>query len=284
MPNLSQLLSHLKIHDNDRYLQCLFAPASHRPALITLFSFNYEIARIREHVSDPMVGMIRLQWWRESLECAYNQESRNHDVVDALSMLLKQYTLPKDILESLINIREKELDTLPFQQYEELEDFISHSSGKLNILASNILGVNDPNTTHCLHHSSCAWSLMGIARSFKSYLAKQHCKIPAHWLETYNINLDHIQPNTIDKSFIPIIQLLTEKATLHLDKANQLLDSCNKNALPLLLQIPIAEHYCNITKKNKYSIHSHLYKRSRFFLLLQLFWKARRLSHSLKTI
>lgn len=52
--------------DPDRWLTTLFAPDASRPGLFALYAFNAEIARARESVSQPMIGQIRLQWWREA--------------------------------------------------------------------------------------------------------------------------------------------------------------------------------------------------------------------------
>src|ERR1041385_2992054 len=61
----SPLAALCRRHDRDRYQTALFAPADRREALFALYAFNYEIARVREIVSEPMLGQIRLQWWRE---------------------------------------------------------------------------------------------------------------------------------------------------------------------------------------------------------------------------
>jgi phytoene synthase len=53
--------------DKDRYLATLFAPQSRHAALYALYAFNNEIARVREHIREPMAGEIRLQWWRDVL-------------------------------------------------------------------------------------------------------------------------------------------------------------------------------------------------------------------------
>ena len=53
-------------HDPDRYLCDLFAKPKAREGLFALHAFNHEVAKIRELVSEPMLGHIRLQWWREA--------------------------------------------------------------------------------------------------------------------------------------------------------------------------------------------------------------------------
>ena len=53
--------------DRDRYIADLFAPAAARKHLFALHAFSAEVARIRDTVSDPVLGEIRLQWWRDAL-------------------------------------------------------------------------------------------------------------------------------------------------------------------------------------------------------------------------
>src|SRR5579871_3364824 len=55
-------------YDRDRYRLALSQRPDRRPALFALFAFNHEIAKTREVVSDPTLGLIRLQWWRDAID------------------------------------------------------------------------------------------------------------------------------------------------------------------------------------------------------------------------
>ena len=57
--------------DKDRFLSCLFAPTDARPHLFALYAFNVEIARIRETVSEPQIGLVRQQWWLDTIDGIY---------------------------------------------------------------------------------------------------------------------------------------------------------------------------------------------------------------------
>src|ERR1700730_69402 len=72
-------------HDPDRFLTALFAPPEKRDALLTLYAFNHELARAREAVSEPPLGLIRLQWWREVVEGA----RRRHEVAEPLTAAIE---------------------------------------------------------------------------------------------------------------------------------------------------------------------------------------------------
>src|SRR5208282_2178696 len=79
---LSPVAALVRRHDRDRFQTALFAPAARREALFALYAFNCEIARVRERVTQPTLGQIRLQWWREAIETAYRDTMpRRHQVV-----------------------------------------------------------------------------------------------------------------------------------------------------------------------------------------------------------
>ena len=71
--------------DSDRYLTALFAAAALRADLFALYAFNVEVARGREAVSEPMLGHIRLQWWRDAIAECFSGTPRHHQVVEPLA-------------------------------------------------------------------------------------------------------------------------------------------------------------------------------------------------------
>src|SRR5438552_16844209 len=73
-------------HDHDRYLSALFAPEPARAGLFALYAFNVEVAKTREVVREPILGSIRLQWWRDALAEIYGGGPvRRHEVVEPLA-------------------------------------------------------------------------------------------------------------------------------------------------------------------------------------------------------
>ncbi len=64
------LRTQLRANDGDLYLCHLFTPPDQRARMLALYAAYSEIARIPGEVSAPMVGAIRLQWWRDALASA----------------------------------------------------------------------------------------------------------------------------------------------------------------------------------------------------------------------
>jgi phytoene synthase len=60
----------VRTHDFARYASTLFLPQVQRRALLSVYAFNVEISRVREQVSQPLPGEMRLQWWTDMVEGA----------------------------------------------------------------------------------------------------------------------------------------------------------------------------------------------------------------------
>ena len=65
--NLDIVIADVKARDRDRYLSVLYAPAAVRPALLALHGLDLELAQVVASTSEPMLGEIRLAWWRDAL-------------------------------------------------------------------------------------------------------------------------------------------------------------------------------------------------------------------------
>ena len=134
----------MRRHDRDRYQTVLFAPAARREALFALYAFNYEIARVRESVTEPMLGQIRLQWWRENIAAAFEGGPvRHHPVVEALTGSIRELPMTRDHFDRLINARETDLDDQPPASLRTLEDYAEATSARLIYLALEVLGVHN---------------------------------------------------------------------------------------------------------------------------------------------
>ena len=90
--------------DEDRWLSSRYAAKPERRALVALYAFALELARIRLVVSEPGLGAIRFQWWREALEELERGETpRAHEIVRALADMLAEDRYRLDALKRLVD-------------------------------------------------------------------------------------------------------------------------------------------------------------------------------------
>jgi len=104
--SLTVILSRLdaRVHrvDEERWLSSRYAAETERGALIVLYAFYYELARVRLSVSDQTLGQIRFQWWRDALAELEQGEVRQHDVVLALAGQIERAQLKISTLTDMV--------------------------------------------------------------------------------------------------------------------------------------------------------------------------------------
>ncbi|MEM9287493.1 MAG: squalene/phytoene synthase family protein [Pseudomonadota bacterium] len=123
--------SHLKDLDKPRYIACLFAQPADQAPLIALHAFHSELSRIRDSVSEPMLGEIRLTWWREALDGIVAGQPRRHPVVEALAGPIQDKRLDVTQLNAMIDAREGDLyDDAPVDM-AAAQDYIRAIGGSL---------------------------------------------------------------------------------------------------------------------------------------------------------
>ena len=179
-PALSPAAALVRRHDRDRYQTALFAPPAAREALFALYAFNYEIARVRESVREPMLGQIRLQWWREAVDAAYDGGPvRQHETVAALSAAIRGRTLTRAGFDRLIDARERDLDDEPPATLGELEAYAEGSSAVLIELALEVLEAATPAAREAARHVGVAYALSGLMRAIPVHDRAGRFSIPA---------------------------------------------------------------------------------------------------------
>jgi len=163
---LSPAAASVRRHDRDRFQTALFAPAADREALFALYAFNYEIARVRETVREPMLGQIRLQWWREAIGTAYGDAApRRHEIVEAVTAAIRSRRLSRTRFDRLIDARGRDLDADPPATLAALEDYAEASSAPLILLALEVLDAGSPAAEEAARHIGIAYALSGILRA-----------------------------------------------------------------------------------------------------------------------
>lgn len=98
-----QLDARIRQVDEERWLSSRYAGLQQRQALVALYGLNYELARIRLLVTEPGMGAIRFQWWRDALDQALSDRSAPHQVVLALREQVETGMLNGKALHKLIN-------------------------------------------------------------------------------------------------------------------------------------------------------------------------------------
>lgn len=226
--------------DPDRWLTALFAPDARRPALLALYAFNLEIARARESVSQPMIGQIRLQWWREAWDGITLDQPRKHPVVQALHAHLRQ--VDASDAYALIEARERDMDPTPMPDLPALRAYAEATSAPLMRLAAVALGVElTPELRETIRQAGTAYALVGILRATSFLVAQQRVLLPANLLREAGITPDGLHQKDHGASVHAVIAQVAEEARSLLAEARRSRPA--RAALPALLPASLAKVY-----------------------------------------
>jgi phytoene synthase len=89
----------------------LFAPEPGRSRLMALYAFDVELSRAAAASAEPLIGRMRLQWWRDIVGAALaGARPPEHEVAGPFARLVAAHRLPADLLEAPIAAREAELE------------------------------------------------------------------------------------------------------------------------------------------------------------------------------
>ncbi|SER96736.1 Squalene/phytoene synthase [Tranquillimonas rosea] len=125
--------------DPDRFLAAMAAPPAARAVLFPLYAFNIEVTRAPWMVSEPMLGEMRLQWWRDALdEIGRGGLVRQHEVTIPLAHVLDAEGA--ELLDRLIVARRQDIEGGPFESAEALTDYIEETAAGLTWTAARALG------------------------------------------------------------------------------------------------------------------------------------------------
>jgi NADH dehydrogenase [ubiquinone] 1 alpha subcomplex assembly factor 6 len=251
---LSPVAALVRRHDRDRFQTVLFAPAARREALFALYAFNYEIARVRESVTQPMLGQIRLQWWRENIAAAFEGGPvRHHPVAEALTTVIRDLRLSRDHFDRLIDGRETDLGDEPPASLGALEDYAEATSARLVYLALEVLGTRDPATAETGHHIAIAYALAGLLRAMPFHGRAGRRFIPTDIV--VRTGLAEQDYRTLRST--PALRAATEElaavARRHLADASTLRTQIPRSALPALLPAIIARRSLTRLKRARYN-------------------------------
>ena len=227
--------------DRDRYLAALFAPDQVRPALFALYAFNLEIAKVREIVSEPMLGRMRLQWWRDAIDAVYDGAGRQHPVVLALAEAIPRHDLSRHLFERLIQARELDLEEAGCATISQLVAYAEASSGALSQLAIQTLGGAGADAQKAARHAGIAWGLAGLLQAVPFHAARRRCYLPRDLLQAEGLGAGDLFRGSGSDRLSRVVARVALEARSHMAAARELHALVPRGVRAALLPLVLAD-------------------------------------------
>ena len=284
--DLSYCAREVRRYDNDRFLTCLFAPADRREALFALLAFNLEIAKTREVVTEPLIGHMRLQWWRDAIDGLYQPPDRRppvsgHEVVRPLAEAIARHGLSREPFDRLIDAREADLDDASPASLAELVAYAEATGAPLVALGLQVLGLAtwDREAAEAAAEAGrsvgIAWALTGLLRAVPFHVRQRRVTLPADLLARHGLSAARLIDWRPDpQALAPVVAEVAVVARTHLAAARRLAGKSPRAALPVLLPATLAELYLDGVARTGHDVFAPRHQARHPLRPLWLAWRA----------
>lgn len=231
----------VRSHDFDRYAATLFLAPEHRRAALALAAFNVEIVRVRDQVSQPLPGEIRLQWWTDMLAGTGHGGVEGHPVAAELQRAISRYALPVAPLSRLIEAHIFDLYNDPMPDRATLELYLAETSSALLAQAARLLGPSSDAVDHLAHHAGLAVGMVRLIAAFPRDAARRQLFVPAEFLAQSSADPEDAFAGKLTPALRAALDQLVGEARAHLDQAATLLAEAPREIRPAFLPLALAK-------------------------------------------
>jgi phytoene synthase len=179
----------VKSRDPDRYWSTLFAPPDTRESLLALYAFHSELAHIPLLISEPMVGQIRLQWWRDAIDLAAPGVRTGNPIADALAAAMATHDLPKERLLAMVDARQPEIDRAAPADIGAIRAGLQKTTGTVFELAAGILGATGGSIAGIAMQAGVAEGLTRLLLALPRQAAQRSLLIPPSYFESRGVDI-----------------------------------------------------------------------------------------------
>ncbi len=187
----------VKRYDPERFLMALLVPRAKQERLCALFAFNLEVAKIRETASQTMIGLIRLQWWRDAIQYLFNATIDAHPVIEALQQTKLTYW-SADLFHRVIDAREMDLEEEAPATAARLWHYCVETTSPLLQLAGD--KADDADIA-----GSC-YAMIGLLRAVPFHMAQGKVFLPLDLLAQYGVSPERLREGDKDRVLVPVIR------------------------------------------------------------------------------
>jgi 15-cis-phytoene synthase len=229
----------VRSHDFPRYASTLFLPAAQRRAVLAVYAFNVEISRVREQVSQPLPGEIRLQWWTDMLAGAGHGGVEGNPVAAELLLAIRGCHLPAERLSRLIDEHQFDLYNDPMPTMPALEGYINDTACALLSLAAAISGYQSEEIEHLARHAGLAQGIVQVISALPLDAARRQLFVPLQLLESHGSDMEEVFSGKQTPRVRAALDQLIAEAREHLKTAFALLAGAPAPVRPVFLPLAL---------------------------------------------
>ncbi len=232
-----------RAHEPERYLAATLAAEPHRPALIALAAFAADLVRISHTVTQPILGEIRLQWWRDNLDIIDRGGRAGSPIADALAPAITSYELPLPLLVAMTEARAFDLYDDPMPDEPSLAGYLSKTEAIPFELALRILGVAAQPAASLAISAGRAFGLTRLLAELPRHLAAGRVPLPLSIINEHGISPASLREGGDLALLRPLITHLTREVSTEIAMLRPRIAALSRQQRVALLPLAVLSPY-----------------------------------------
>ncbi|KAI0086519.1 Squalene/phytoene synthase [Irpex rosettiformis] len=195
--------SYVRKRDYEAFLMSHFYPNQLRDAFFALRAFYVELASIQESVSNPLIGKMRIQFWRDAVKSFNDGRPPKHPIALALYDTSNKAKLPAYHLKRIVDARnsfsrsvgvqDAELDSQSHMTVDSLTAHAESTSSTFLYLLLALLSQSASHTySHAASHVGVAQTISTLLRALPYHASKGHLVIPAEITARHGVSQEEV--------------------------------------------------------------------------------------------
>lgn len=237
--------------DLDRYLSTLLADKEKHRALFAIYAFDAEVSGIAAKVTEPGIGEIRLQWWRDELDTVYGGDCDDHPIASELQKIVRKHDLPKHLFAKLIDAHQFDIYREPMVTLDGLMAYQLATAAAITDLVARVLIGHDALEVQALtDKAGIARGLGKMIQSLPQQVALKQCFLPADLLNERDASFREVLSGQSSIGIKLVVTQLCHLTTENLSQIRFEQGTIKKNLLPAYFPASIAGQVANQTTRS----------------------------------
>jgi phytoene synthase len=213
-------------------LAFVLLPKAKRDGMSALYAFCREVDDVADNEGLP-VGRRREQLaaWRADLHRACGTDLPQFPVNCELQPVIRQYHLPFDHFDALLQGVEMDLDINRYADYDQLELYCYRVASVVGLLSIEIFGYRDP---ACRQYAIClgkALQLTNILRDVRADARRGRIYLPLSELSRFEVSPEEILRLEYSSRFCELASSVAQRARHFYRLAQQALPAADRRAM-----------------------------------------------------
>ena len=204
-------------------------PAPRRRAMTALYAFCRAVDDVVDDITDPVPAYTVLAWWRDEIGRLYAGTPR-HPVTQALQPAVRDYGLPREHFDAVIDGMAMDLQHAGFADFESLKLYCHRVAGVVGLLSARIFGYTDAATETYADRLGLALQLTNIIRDVGEDAMRGRIYLPADEMRAHGVLHDDVLARRETPAFLGLMEAQVTRARAAYSDALAALPACDRRA------------------------------------------------------